>query len=205
MVSGAVPRPAHSVPFPPRRQGPAMPPEGLRRLPPGELVLRARGGDEAAWAALTERYSPMLWAIARAYGLSRVDAADVVQLTWLRLVEHIGALRRPARVGTWLAVTARREAARCLRERRGRFDDQPLEALPDPAVFDAVLAGRERLRAVMEAIGALPDLCRQMLRLLALSPTYAEISAALDIPIGSIGPARARCLASLRKRLEEAG
>jgi RNA polymerase sigma factor (sigma-70 family) len=168
---------------------------------PGELVRRARAGDEAAWAALTERYSGMLWAIARAYGLGPADAADVVQLAWLRLVEHIGALRRPERVGAWLAVTARREAARTLRH-RGRSGELPPEALPDPATPDTVLAGRERLRAVLEAIGALPGLCRQMLRLLATSPTYAEVSAALDIPVGSVGPARARCLASLRKRLE---
>lgn len=180
-------------------------PEGMRQVTPGELVVRARAGDDAAWTALTERYSPMLWAIARAHDLDRADAADVVQLTWLRLVEHIGSLRQPARVGTWLAVTARRESARALRHRRGRTGERPLETalLFDPATPDTVVAGRERLRTVLEAISALPDLCRQMLRLLALSPTYAEVSAALNIPLGSIGPARARCLASLRKHLGE--
>ncbi|SEG14905.1 RNA polymerase sigma factor, sigma-70 family [Thermomonospora echinospora] len=176
-------------------------PKGMGAAAPGELVLRARAGDDTAWAALTDRYSAMLWAIARGHGLGPADAADVVQLTWLRLVEHIGALRRPDRVGAWLAVTARRESARTLRH-RGRSEERSLEALPDPVTPEAVLAGRERLRAVFDAIGALPGLCQQMLRLLALSPTYAEVSAALDIPVSSVGPARARCLASLRKRLE---
>lgn len=174
-------------------------PMGMEAVPSGELVVRARAGDEAAWTALTERYSGMLWAIARAYGLDRADAADLVQLTWLRLVEHIDALRRPARVGTWLAVTARREAARALRAtpvRRGLVD------VPGPAGPDAVCAERERLRAVRDALRSLPDLCRQVLWLFAWSPTYAEVAAALDIPVGSVGPTRARCLASLRKRLE---
>ncbi|TNY34660.1 RNA polymerase sigma factor [Thermomonospora catenispora] len=179
----------------------------MRTAPPGELVVRARNGDELAWAALTERYTEMLWAIGRAYGLDRADAADVVQLTWLRLVEHIDALRQPARVGAWLAVTARREAGRILRSSRRRPAPPPgdpvLERLPGPPSPDRVVDDRERLNAVVEAIGMLPDLCRQMLRLLAASPTYAEVAAALDIPVGSVGPTRARCLASLRKRLEE--
>ncbi|WP_119731333.1 RNA polymerase sigma factor [Thermomonospora amylolytica] len=178
---------------------------GMRTAPPGELVVRARDGDELAWAALTERYTEMLWAIGRAYGLDRADAADVVQLTWLRLVEHIDALRQPGRVGAWLAVTARREAGRVLRASwRSPCppDDLVPERLPGPPSPDRVVDDRERLTAVVDAIGMLPDLCRQMLRLFAASPTYAEVAAALDIPVGSVGPTRARCLASLRKRLE---
>ncbi|WP_116021230.1 RNA polymerase sigma factor [Thermomonospora umbrina] len=176
---------------------------GMQAVPSGELVVRARAGDETAWAALTERYSGMLWAIARAYGLGGADAADLVQVTWLRLVEHIDALRRPARVGTWLAVTARREAARALRSSAvRRAGESPAGPEPaDPTTPDAVCAERERLRAVVDALGALPDLCRQVLRLFAGSPTYAEVAAALDIPVGSVGPTRTRCLASLRKRL----
>lgn len=180
-----------------------MVPKGLRTVPSGELVVRARDGDEAAWAALTERYTGLLWAIARAGELGSADAADVVQLTWLRLVENIGTLRVPARVGTWLAVTARREAARAAR-RAGR--ERPIVvALPDPAASpEQICAERDRLRAVLSAIRTLPERCRLLLRLFALSPTYAEVAAALRIPIGSVGPTRARCLAALRARLEDA-
>ncbi|WP_131741710.1 RNA polymerase sigma factor, partial [Actinomadura roseirufa] len=77
-----------------------------------ELVDRARDGDGAAWARLVERFSGLLWAIARGYGLGDADAGDVVQTTWLRLVERLDDLREPAAVGGWLATTARREAAR---------------------------------------------------------------------------------------------
>lgn len=175
-------------------------PKMLDTVSAGELVLRARAGDGAAWTALTERYTGMLWAIARAYDLGAADAADVVQVAWLRLVERIGAIRDPERVGTWLAVTARREAARAARRRglEGPLPDPGPDPAPPP---DHVCAERERLRGVLTAIRSLPDLCQQVLRLFALSPTYSEVAAALDIPIGSVGPTRARCLASLRKRM----
>jgi RNA polymerase sigma factor (sigma-70 family) len=171
--------------------------------PPGDLLLRARTGDGAAWAALTRRYSNMLWAIARTHGLGDADAADVVQTTWLRLVERLDRIRKPDRVGAWLAVTARRESLRLARY-QGR--DHPaggtLSLIPAPAPApDDICVERERLRLVMAAIQALPELCRHVLRLCALSPGYAEIAAALDIPIGSVGPTRARCLSSLRDRI----
>ncbi|WP_242619568.1 RNA polymerase sigma factor, partial [Actinomadura fibrosa] len=84
-----------------------------------ELVVRARDGDGAAWARLVERYSGMLWAIARGHGLDDADAGDVVQTAWLRLVERLDGLRDPGAVGGWLAATARNESAR-VAGRRGR-------------------------------------------------------------------------------------
>jgi RNA polymerase sigma factor (sigma-70 family) len=167
----------------------------------GTLVLRARAGDGAAWEALTARYSGMLWAIARSYRLCRADAADVVQLTWLRLIENLGALRDPERIGAWLAVTARREAVRAARGAAVRVEAE-WNAIPDPATPpDEHVAARERLRTVMAAIQTLPQLCQQTLRLFAASLSYAEVAAALGIPLGSVGPARTRCLAALRKLL----
>ncbi|MBC6462386.1 RNA polymerase sigma factor [Actinomadura sp. HBU206391] len=172
----------------------------MRDAAPGDLVVWARKGDQSAWAALTVRYSRMVWSVARAHGLGEADAADVVQTTWLRLVERIDRIRAPDRVGTWLAVTARHEAARLLRHQgRGGRSLPPLAAT-DPGP-DHVCLERERLRLVMAAIQALPELCRNVLRLFASSPGYAEVAAALDIPIGSVGPTRARCLTSLRARI----
>ncbi|WP_312881297.1 RNA polymerase sigma factor [Actinomadura alba] len=166
---------------------------------PGDLVAWARKGDQSAWAALTARYSGMVWAIARAHGLGEADAADVTQTTWLRLVERIDRIRDPERVGAWLAVTARRETVRLRRHQVGGRALPPLAAT-DPGP-DHVCLDRERLRVVMTAIQALPELCRHVLRLFALSPGYAEVAAALDMPIGSVGPTRTRCLTSLRARL----
>ncbi|MFC5181598.1 RNA polymerase sigma factor [Actinomadura harenae] len=182
----------------------------------GELVVRARLGDSAAWGLLVDRHAPLLWAIARSCGLDDADCGDVVQTTWLRLVERIDVVRDPQAVPQWLAVTARREAV-LLAGRRGR------EAPADPLCFtdvprpitrngvsgayrfvsgteDTALA-REQIGRVGEALRTLPRRCQNLLRMLALAHSYSELAAALDIPVGSIGSARTRCLAQLRRRL----
>lgn len=170
-----------------------------------DLVTAAAAGDQQAWAALVDRYSGLLWAVARSFRLSQADAGDVVQTSWLRLVEHLGRLREPERVGAWLATTARREALRTLR-RSGRdtpTDEPYLLDAPDPseAPVDSGLLTAERDRQLWRAVEALPDRCRHLLRVLMADPPppYDEVSAALDMPIGSIGPTRQRCLERLRR------
>src|SRR5690348_10516393 len=87
----------------------------------GTLVQAARAGDANAWRALVDRYSPMLWNIARGFRLDHATCADVVQTTWVALAENLESVREPDAVGGWLAQTARRA---CLREvcRRKRID-----------------------------------------------------------------------------------
>jgi RNA polymerase sigma factor (sigma-70 family) len=170
--------------------------------PTRELVIRARHGDQAAWRAIVARYSRLLCAIARSYGLSGTDADDVVQTTWLRLVERLSMLRDPARTGTWLAVTARRESMATLR-RLGR--ERPLPA-DGPSVTGPhhVVFGRDLAGSLQAALRAMPSRCRDLLELFAATPrlSYAEISAALGVPVGSLGPTRRRCLAHLRRLLD---
>jgi RNA polymerase sigma factor (sigma-70 family) len=183
-------------------------PEGPRR-PPGWLATRLRlaaSGNARAWSELVEEFEGMLWAIARGYQLCHADAADVVQTTWLRLAENLGRLREPARVGAWLATTARRECLRMLRASTRELPDaEPPEATdtPSPPV-DHALLGAERDAALRAALQQLP--CRDQALLLMLvtdsPPSYAEIGAALRMPIGSIGPTRGRALARLRGELE---
>ena len=84
-----------------------------------DLVTRARKGDQQAWDALVERYSPLIWSICRNYRLSRADAEDVGQRTWLQFVNHLGAIREPAALPGWLATTTRRECLRVLHTTRG--------------------------------------------------------------------------------------
>ncbi|MDX6739848.1 sigma-70 family RNA polymerase sigma factor [Actinocorallia sp. A-T 12471] len=164
----------------------------------GELVELARVGDAAAWDALVARYHPMLWSIARAHGLSGPAAEDVVQTTWLRLVQHLGALRSPDGVGGWLATTCRRE---CLPHAAVPAPREPLD-LPDPAPGpEPVAEARDRLARVAAALETLSEPCRRMLRLLAAATPYAEVAAALGLPRGAIGPARARCLHALTTAL----
>ena len=178
-------------------------------MPPGDLVRAASEGDRAAWDALVERYTPMLWGIARGHRLDAHAAGDVVQTSWLRLVEHLDRLQEPDHVGAWLATTARRETLRVLRLAARQTPTEPdelPEPLPGPGP-DARTLVAERDRALAGAFSRLSERCRLLLRLLLAEPTvpYAEIGAALDMPVGSIGPTRARCLAQLRQEAQVAG
>ena len=179
--------------------------------PVGALVLAATDGDQDAWNALVDRYAPTVWAIARAYRLNAVDAADVSQTTWLRLVEHLDSIQQPDRVGAWLATTARRESLRLLRlgarqTPTGHDMDLLVDGTPSSPPDHKVLA-EERDRIVSGLVAQLPTRPRLLLRLLsAESPlSYAEISEALGMPIGSIGPTRARALEQLRRVAVKAG
>jgi RNA polymerase sigma factor (sigma-70 family) len=173
------------------------------------LVKRAADGDQLAWDSLVERYTNLMWSVARGYRLERSDAADVVQVAWLRLVEHLGGLRDPERVGSWLATTVRRECLQLLatRKRRGTvLDDQILDGVPDPAApVDTGLLTKERDVALWQAFAGLPERCQKLLRVLMVDPppSYVDVSASLEMPIGSIGPTRARCLDRLRGLLGE--
>lgn len=169
-------------------------------VPGGTLLAHAAAGDEVAWATLVARYDRLLWTIARLHDLDAESAADVCQTTWLRLVERIDRLREPDRVGAWLATTARHEARRTLRRAMREQAKQGMQPRPAPPV----IPGADD--HIWHAVAELPERCRRLLRLLFLTPQprYSEIAAALDMPIGSIGPTRARCLRRLRTVLREA-
>ena len=170
------------------------------------LVMRARNGDERAWAALVERYAPLIWSICRRYRLERADAEDVCQAVWFTLVGRLDHLRDPAALPGWLATTTRRECGRVLHAAgRRRAGEQVLIAanLPDTgtAPVDQELLAAEQQAALRDAFARLPPGCRQLLTLLMADPPvpYAEISARLGIPAGSIGPNRKRCLDRLSR------
>jgi DNA-directed RNA polymerase specialized sigma24 family protein len=82
-----------------------------------ELVARASTGDQVAWDQLVDRYSGLVWAVAREHGLGPDDAGDVSQVTWLLLTQHLGSLRQPEELQDWLLGTAAREAYRMHRLR----------------------------------------------------------------------------------------
>ena len=173
------------------------------------LVTEAASGDQDAWNGLVQEFGAMIWGVARAHRLNHADARDVSQATWLRLFEHLGKLKEPARVGAWLATTARRECLRVLRESQRRVlhgDDAPeLESL-DMAPDDAVLLS-ERDVALWRSFWRLRASDQALLRLLMAEPppSYEEIAAALEMPIGSIGPTRQRALERLRRELGAQG
>jgi RNA polymerase sigma factor (sigma-70 family) len=173
------------------------------------LVKRAANGEQAAWDAIVARYNSFLWSVARGYRLDRADAADAVQVAWLRLVEHLPRLRDPERLGAWLATTVRRECLLALksRGRRGQpVDDVVLAGVPDagPPVDNALIA-KETASELWQAFEQLQPRCQTLLRVLMAdpAPSYQDVSAALEMPVGSIGPTRARCLDRLRTMLDD--
>jgi RNA polymerase sigma factor (sigma-70 family) len=172
---------------------------------PAELVRDAACGDAGAWSALVDRFAPLVWSITRGYRLRDQDAADVSQITWLRLAEHIHCLRDPERVGAWLATTAGRECLAVIRRRKRLVSfeevtvgETPGDDLSDqPAELTLRAAESEEL---WRAFSNLPARSQVLLRLLFADPqpSYQEIATVTGMPVGSIGPTRARCLQELR-------
>jgi len=169
------------------------------------LVVRATEGEQAAWDEIVERFAPLVWSICRRFRLSDADAHDVGQNVWLRLVEYLPSLREPAALPGWLATTTRRE---CLRVQRVSWQHEKQLGQPDidlPAdeettQVDRWLMADERDSALRTAFAQLGQRCQQLLAMLMRDPPepYAKISTDLSIPVGSIGPSRARCLDQLR-------
>jgi RNA polymerase sigma factor (sigma-70 family) len=167
------------------------------------LVLRAAEGDQRAWNEIVERYAPLVYAICTRYRLATHDIEDVGQTVWLLLVEHLGQLREPAALPGWLATTTTRECLRVLKaagksELTGR-DDSP-QFVNDKAIDEEILMA-ERNAALRALFAELPPRCQQLLSMLISDPphSYATIHEVLGIPVGSIGPQRARCLDRLRR------
>jgi RNA polymerase sigma factor (sigma-70 family) len=166
-------------------------------------VRLAALGDGRAWSEIVAEFEGLLWAVARTHRLCHADQADVVQTTWLRFAENLDRLREPARLGAWLATTARRESLEVLAKSAREFptDDAllPEEAYtPEPA--RGLIAAEDR-SAVRAALDVLPERQRALLYALFVEPeaSYVDISAAVGIPIGSIGPTRGRSLERLRR------
>ncbi|MGH3875913.1 MAG: RNA polymerase sigma factor [Actinophytocola sp.] len=184
-----------------------------------ELVAGARARDSAAWREIFHRYDRSLWRIARAHGLHIQSCADVVQQTWLSAVSHLDALRDPEAFGAWLRSIARRESLRHI-ELRNREATEPRDFQSDADQPDVVAPlcaevpgpEDETLRAeqqtLLTAAWRKLSMRDQVLlnQLMAEPrPSYSRISRSLGLPVGSIGPTRARCLARLRGELDTLG
>jgi RNA polymerase sigma factor (sigma-70 family) len=167
------------------------------------LVRAASAGDQAAWSALVARFDQHLRWVARRHGLGAHDADDVAQETLLRLFKNIARIRDRRALAGWLRTTARRESVRAARagerERPTEADLGAALAPPDDPL--AALDAADRAAALTRALERLPDRHRRLMAALFAepAPTYAELSAQLGVPIGSIGPIRARCLERLRR------
>jgi RNA polymerase sigma factor (sigma-70 family) len=186
---------------------------GRLRMPPPEtdpelvaLVRAAAAGDEVAIGRLVARFDQLLRRVAGSYRLSSWDADDVVQTTWLQFIRHGRSLREPAAVAGWLATTARRESLRLLQRpvRECLSDDPDRGARCDRAEPDRELIAGECRDLVRGALDELPERPRALMRVLVSRPdlSYEEVGRMLDMPIGSIGPTRARALDRLSRSSE---
>lgn len=170
------------------------------------LVAAAAIGDQAAWNEIVDRYSPLLVGVVRQYRLTPAETQDVAQTVWLRLVEHLDRLRTAQALPMWIITTGRREVVRYLTvERRTQPRDpaqgewaSPLDHDPPP---EAELLRIERHQALLAGLAELGARQRELILLLVEDPplTYAEISRRTGIPVGAIGPTRARAIDRLRR------
>lgn len=175
-----------------------------------DLFADWHSGNRRAMDDLVRLMTPVLWHVVRAYGLDRSLAEDVVQSTWLALVRGHERIADGRAVSGWLTVTARREAWRVSKGHR-RADataDELLEPLlPPQESVETEVAASDEARRIWTAVGILSERCQRLLRIVAFDdrPDYASIATDLDMPIGSIGPTRRRCLAKLRTELVRTG
>ena len=166
------------------------------------LIAAARGGDCAAWEQLLQEFTPMLRSIARSFRLAPSDVDDVIQDTWIAMHANIDRLRNPSAVPGWLATTVRR---RCLGLLQTANREQLTYELPvegtDHRTPEKAMLETERRQVFARAVGALPTQQRRVVTAIAARPDldYQQLATLLQMPIGSLGPTRARGLASLER------
>ncbi len=187
----------------------------LKALPDSELIEACLQGNRQAWEALILRYQRLMYTIPLRYGLTEEDAADVAQTVSLLLFQNLDRLRDHERLGAWLAVTARRECWRLIRQRKRTgehlCESQWLEEQPPIGGItqtEGELLQLERQEVIRSAVEQLDDRCRDLLLMLFYTeppPPYESIARRLNMPKGSIGPNRARCLAKLAAVLKRMG
>ena len=171
-----------------------------------DAFRRWRAGDETALDELVRMMSPVLWHVVRATGLDREAAEDVVQNTWLTLVRSGDSVRDAQAITRWLCTAARREAWRVSKSatRTRPVEDEVLDArMPVQTSPESEVVSDDENAQLWRALARLPERCQKLLRIVAWEPRpdYSSVAEGLDMPIGSIGPTRRRCLDKLRVEL----
>ena len=187
------------------------------------LLAACLRGEPAAWDALVDRYAGLIYSIPLKYGLSEADAGDVFQSVCVTLLEKLGTIRDPRRLAAWLITTTTRASWALARERsrelagaaapgrRAGDEDRPSadESVDPSPLPEEELLALERQALVRGAVRQLPDGCRRLVEALFTDAeqrrSYQELAEALGLPLNSLGPTRARCLAKLRRLLDAAG
>lgn len=205
----ASPTPARAAGRRPASRHPTRP-DPLAEVDDAGLVARCRAGDARAWDTIVLRYRRLVYAIPSRCGLAPEEADDVFQITFTRLVEKLETIREPHLLRAWLVTTAKRLSLDVAQRRKPlTSSEEILDGLPDPsALAEEEIETLEDRHLVRQALERLTDRCRTLLDLLyyaADEPSYEAIGNKLHMPVGSIGPTRARCLEKLLKFYREAG
>ena len=175
------------------------------------LVARCRQGDAAAWSELVRSYQRLVYTIVLRAGLDEHGAADIFQTVFTRLLQHLPRIQQPERLKAWIVTTTKREALQ--QRRRGlrtvsmsadEGSDTPAWDMADDALLpEEVLSELQQQDALRTALEKLDARCQQLLKLLFRDDDerlgYDEIASRMGMPLGSIGPSRARCLDKLRR------
>lgn len=173
------------------------------------LIQACRAGDAQAWERLLDKYERLVFSISLNYGLTMDDAADITQITFTILLQSLDTLPDGVRLAPWLATVARRHTWRLLARNR-REAVNPEDDLAGKETLGVIEDHAERLELtewLSFGLSMLDERCRQLLIALyfdAEQPSYAQVADHLKIPVGSIGPTRARCLEQMRQRLASA-
>ena len=171
-----------------------------------QLLRTAMDGDQGAWEEIVRRYEPAVAAMVVTYRLQEADARDATQRTWLRLLEAHRQIREPEALGGWLKTTARRECLRILADQR-RVDPLPegTECVDPTVDVERSIVDTDQARHLRSLLSTLPARSFALLSSLFQDnpPGYAQLSASTGMPVGSIGPTRARALRKLRRVVEE--
>ena len=182
--------------------------------PDEELIIACRSGLETAWEIVVHKYQNLVFSIPRRAGLGGDAASDVLQEVFKTLFEKLDSIEQPQFLRAWLTTTARHKTIHYIqREKRGKIqplfgeDNEINYEIPDRALLpDEILVRLEKENQIEAALSKIDDRCRRLLTMLYFETgqiPYQEIADALDLPVGSIGPTRARCLKKLLKFLPD--
>jgi RNA polymerase sigma factor (sigma-70 family) len=191
-----------------------------KRIEPSDegLLQACRRGETGAWDLLVNRYQRLIYSIPRSAGLDEGQAAEVFQRTFSKLFENLDRIKQPDRIHAWLVTTARRETLSLIHQENrepslldasNRNGEHRYEAVLDNTPLpDEVLERFQEQHMIRTALEAMGEPCCELLKMLFYRKdqlSYAQIAAALNMPEGSLGPTRARCLQKLRRLLENSG
>lgn len=172
------------------------------------LLELARQGDQFAWRQLLDKYDGLVRSVARSFRLQPADVSDVAQTTWMRLLQYSDKIVDAERLAGWLAVTTSRECLAVIRKRSRLNTEAQSDEMPDPAVdVEVSVTDHETADALWAAVADLPPRQRILIRALFLEEvgSYDDVASRCAMPVGSIGPTRARALSRLQQKLAERG